>query len=681
MRFARFLPVLFVALLAGLLTAPLVTAEPPFRLPTQVTDRAGALTGSELARVERAVDRLYDDRRIQLWVVYVESFDGLGWQTWAQNTMRASDFGDDDALLAVATVDRSMALQVPSTVSGGTSTRTDDIRRNDIEPALRNDDWAGAAIAAADGLNANAARSGASGVPWLAFVAVLGVFAVLLLGLWIWSRRRRARRHAAEVEAAKRVDPTDPAALAKVPLEALDELSQTIVVDVDNAVRTSESELELAVEEFGAAKTAPFRKAVDDAKAALQQAFNTRLILDDAIPETPLQRRELLTRVIVAAAKADRGLEQQSAAFQQLRDLLINAPTRLDMLTQQMVALTARVEPATATLADLGRQFSAVALESVADNVETARERLGYADRTISAGRALLTRPAADQNPLIDAIRGAENALGQAQTLLDAVDTAAGDINRAITELPAEIADIQAGIDAATTQLQQPSTPKSDELAKLRDAAVQAVEDAKANGANDPLGCYTRLNKADSELDAILATIAEKRQEAAKQAKLLDQALFTAHSRVRSVSSFIDTRRGSIGSEARTRLAEATRHLEAAEAKKAGNPAEAIAHANGAATLAAQAQQLANDDVSYARHAYTSEYGGRGGGGSDLGSVIGGIIIGNVLRGGFGGGYGRTWGGGYGGSWGGGGRPGRPTSYGGSSRSSPRSYGGGGGRF
>ncbi len=680
MRLARSLHVLLVVLLAALLTTPTVTAEPPFRLPTQVTDRVGALSSSELSQVERAVDRLYDDRRIKLWVVYVESFDGLGWMTWAQNTMRASDFGDDDALLAVATVDRSMAFQVPSTISGGSSTRTDDIRRYDIEPALRDDDWAGAAIAAADGLNAGAAPSSGGQLSLAPVLAVLAVIGLLLLGLWVWSRRRRARRHAAEVEAAKRVDPTDPAALAKVPLEALDELSQTIVVDVDNAVRTSEGELELAIEEFGPTKTEPFRKAVEEAKAALQQAFTTRQILDDAIPETPLQRRELLTRVIVSAAKADRGLEEQSNAFQQLRDLLINAPSRLDGLTQQMVALTARVQPATQRMAGLREQFSPTALESVSDNVDTARERLTYADRTISEGRSLLSRPAPDQNPLIDAIRGAENALGQAKTLLDAVDTAAGDISRAINDLPAEIEDIQAGIDTATAHLRQPKTPKADQLAKLRDAAVQAVEDAKTNGAKDPLGSYTRLNKADAELDAILAVIAEKQQEAQKQAKLLEQALFTAQSRVRSVSDFVDTRRGSIGSEARTRLAEATRQLEAAEAKKTSNVAEAIAHANGAAALAAQAQQLANNDVSYARQAYGSHYGGRGGG-SDLGSVIGGIIIGNVLRGGFGGGRGGSWGGGYGGSWGGGGRPGRPTSYGGASRSSTRSYRGGGGRF
>lgn len=675
MRIARLLSMLLVVLVAGLSAAPAATAEPPFRLQTHVTDQAGVLSSGDQDEISSALDKLYQDKRIQLWVVYVQSFDGQNWMSWAQQTMKLSGFGDGDALLAIATKDREFAFQVPSTATGGSSTLADDVRRNAITPALRNNDWTGAAVAAANGLNA-----GGGGLPWMAILIAVAVLVVLVLLMWMWLRRRGRRRHAAEVAAAKRVDPSDPNALAAVPLDALDDLSKTIVVDVDNAVRTSESELALAIEEFGAAQTAPFSQAVANAKTTLAQAFNVRQTLDDEIPETPLQRRDLLTRVIVAAAKADRDLEAQSSAFEKLRDLVINAPTRLDALTQQMVALTTRIEPAAQTLAGLRKQFSESALATVAGNVDTARSRLAFAEQSIATGRRLLSGPAADQNPLVDAVRGAEGALGQTQTLLDAVDSAAADINRAITGLAAATADIQSGIDSATAQLRQPTTPQAAELTAARDAAVKAVDDAKANGTTDPLGVFTRLTQADADLDRVLASVDEQRQAADKQAKLLDQALFTAQSRVQSVSDFIDTRRGSIGPEARTRLSEATRQLEAAQAKRDLDPAEAIARANGAATLAAQAQQLANDDVMSTQRAYNSQYGGRGGG-SDVGSVIGGIIIGNILRGGLGGGYGGNWGGGYGGGWGGGRSPGRPTSYGGSSHSSSRSYGGGGGRF
>ncbi|MGW4100202.1 MULTISPECIES: TPM domain-containing protein [unclassified Mycobacterium] len=672
MRIARLLSMLLAILMTGLLVAPGAAAEPPLRLATQLTDNAGVLSAAQRGNVQRAIDRLYDDRHIKLWVVFVDDFARQNPVGWAQNTMQLSDFGDDDALLAVATVDRAFAFQVPDTIT--TSARADDIRRNSVTPALRRDDWAGAAIAAANGLNSEPESPATPGVSWPGMLIALGVVLVLAGLLWWWSRRRRAKRRHAEFEAAKRVDPTDANALAAVPLEALDELSRSIVVDVDNAVRTSEAELELAVEEFGANRTEPFSAALENAKKALAQAFNVRQTLDDDAPETPLQQRQLLTQVVVSAARADRELDTQSQAFEQLRDLVINAPARLDTMTQQMVDLTARIDPARQTLDNLHTQFDATALSSVAANVDTAKERLAFADRSITTARSLVSRPATDQTALVDAVRSAESALDQTRTLLDAVDSASSDINRALAGLPAAIADITNGISQATALLNEASTPQQDALTKARDAAAKAADEARSAGDADPLGTFTRLTKADADLDQLLASVHAQQEATERLARALEQALFTAQSRIKAVSDFIETRRGSIGPEARTRLAEAQRQLEAAEAKRAENPNEAVAHANGASTLAAQAQGLANDDVRAAQRSYTSQYGG--GGGSDMGAVLGGILIGNVLRGGGGG-----FGGGFGGGYGGGRSMGRPTSYGGSSHSSGRSYGGGGGRF
>ena len=76
MRIARLLGLLLAILAAGLLIAPAAAAEPPFRLQTQVTDNAGVLSSSDRANVQAAVDKLYDDKRIQLWVVYVKDFSG-----------------------------------------------------------------------------------------------------------------------------------------------------------------------------------------------------------------------------------------------------------------------------------------------------------------------------------------------------------------------------------------------------------------------------------------------------------------------------------------------------------------------------------------------------------------------------------------------------------------------------
>jgi predicted nucleic acid-binding Zn-ribbon protein len=653
---AVFMAMLITAL-AGLIVAPSATARPPFRLGGYITDNAGALNGSGRAAIQTAAGKLYSDRHIQLWVVFVDDFSGQPAVSWTENTRAASDLGDFDAILAVATVDHSYAFLVPHRVQTIRGSQVDDLRRNQIEPALRRGDWSGAAVAAANGLDRG--QQPASTAPLL---IGLGVILVAVLALYVFTRYRRRRRRAAELAAAKRVDATDPDALAALSLGALDDLSRWKVVDVDNAVRTSANELALTIEEFGEQRTQPFTRAVDNAKAALSQAFTVRQQLDDAIPETRAQRRELLTEVIVAAARADVELESQREAFEEMRDLVVNAPSRLDALTQQVVDLTARIPPADQRMTELHNEFDAAALASVATNVATAKDRLAFADQNLSRARDLAARPVSgEQSGLVDAVHAAESSLGQARSLLDAVDSAANDIRHAVATLPALIADIQSGIEHANTALQnahQTKAPHLRDLASARTAAAQTLDLARTNGSSDPLASFTGLAKANADLSGLLATIAEEQAAAERLTRTLEQALFTAQSRVHAVSEYIDNRRGSIGPEARTRLAEASRQIEAAQDKNPTDLSEAITHANNAASLAAQAQSLAEADVQSTQRAYTSRYGS----GDHTGAMMGGIIIGDMLGGG-----------GFGGGWG-------PTSFGGSG-SSDGGFMGGGGRF
>jgi TPM domain len=661
----RSLAVFLAILITALLVAPSAAAQPPFRLSNYITDDAGVLTGPGRGAIQSATGKLYSDRRIQLWVVFVDNFSGQPAVSWAESTRAASDLGDFDAVLAVATVDHSYAFLVPNRVQTISAGQVDDLRRNQIEPALRRGDWSGAAVAAANGLNR--VREPTNSAPLL---IGLGVIVIAVLILYVAMRYRHRRRRAAELAAAKRVDATDPDALAALSLGALDDLSRWKVVDVDNAVRTSANELALTIEEFGEQRTQPFSRAVDNAKAALAQAFTVRQQLDDAIPETREQRRQLLTEVILSAARADRELESQRDAFEEMRDLVVNAPSRLDALTQQIVDLTARIGPAEQRMTELHNEFDATALTSVATNVATAEDRLAFADQNLSRARDLAAKPVSgEQSGLVDAVHAAESSLGQARSLLDAVDSAASDIRHAVATIPSLIADIQAGIghaDAALQSAQKTKTPHLRDLAAARNAAGNALDIARGSGSSDPLGSFTGLTKADAELNRLLATVAEEQATAERLKRTLEQALFTAQSRVHAVSEYIDNRRGSIGPEARTRLAEASRQLEAAQDKQSSDVSDAITYANKAASLAAQAQSLANDDVQSAQRAYAGRYGG----GNDMGAMMGGIIIGDMLggatRGGFGGGFGGNWG---------------PTSFGGSSGSSDGGFMGGGGRF
>src|SRR3984893_14367898 len=267
----RSVDVFMAMLITALVVAPSATAQPPFRLGGYITDNAGALNDSGRAAIQTATGKLYSDRHIQLWVVFVDDFSGQPAVSWTQSTRAASDLGDFDALLAVATVDRSYAFLVPNRVQTISSSQVDDLRRNQIEPALRRGDWSGAAVAAANGLDRG--QQPASAAPLL---IGLGGSLGAAPSLYVFMRPRRRRRRAAELAAAKRVDATDPDALAALSLGALDDLSRWKVVDVDNAVRTSANELALTIEEFGEQRTQPFTRAVDNAKSALSQAFTVR---------------------------------------------------------------------------------------------------------------------------------------------------------------------------------------------------------------------------------------------------------------------------------------------------------------------------------------------------------------------------------------------------------------------
>jgi hypothetical protein len=187
----------------------------------------------------------------------------------------------------------------------------------------------------------------------------------------------------------------------------------------------------------------------------------------------------------------------------------------------------------------------------------------------------------------------------------------------------------------------------------------------------DPVAALRLLDEAATALDKALADARAEQERARRAAATLDHALLTARSAVAAASDFIATRRGAVGSEARTRLAEAQRHLQLAGGD---DPVTALREAQQADAMAQQALRAARSDVDRWQ-------GGSMGGGGGLGVDLGSLVLGGILSGAFGGGYrrGGGYGGGYsrGGGFGGGGSR-SPGSFGGSSTRGRR---GGGGRF
>lgn len=641
-RSARTVALLFLLITTALAGAPAV-AEPPARLDTYVVDRAGALGGDQ-ARVADAVNRLYDDRQIRLWITYVRDFDGLSPQSWAERTATASGFGDRDVLLAVATGDREYWFdgELPSGVS---ESELDRILTRDVEPALRDARWADAGVATADGLN-DAAGAGGVSVRGLLIAAL--VIALAVAALVFYSRKRRRDRNEKDLAAARQVDPTDSAAVAALPLEALHTRSTEMLVEIDDALRTSAEELELAVGEFGATVTTPFTTALENAKAAAARAFTIRQQLDDDIPETPDEQRRLLVELIGAVGRADRELDARVAEFDAMRDLLINAPSRLDALTRDLVELTGRVPTAEAELTRLTAAYPASVLAPISENVRMARERITFAEQNVDAGRQAMAQPVGAQGGAVAAIRAAEGAVGQARTLLDAVDNAATNIQQARDGIPAALTELDGDI-AAAAELTQFGGP---DLEQATAAARQALDRARTSADSDPLGAFHAAVAADADLDRAIAAATDRKLAAEDLRRRLDRALTDARARIGAASDFITTRRGGVDVNARTRLSEAQRNLDEAQRLDATDPARALPHAQAAADLGGRALQEAQASV----RAWESNQTFSSSGAQTTGAVLGGILVEGLLRGAASGS--RRSGGGY-----------RPRSFGGSSGS------------
>jgi uncharacterized membrane protein YgcG len=196
MRIVRLFGVVLTILTAGWVLATPAGAQPPSKLTDHITDSSGVLTDSSRATVNSAIDRLYQNRHVQLWVAYVDNFSGFKRENWADKTRDASGMGDNDVLLAVATNTKLYTFVVPPKAQGITAAELNSLRSNKIEPAISAKDWSGAAVAAADGLNPStssptSATSSKHTWLWIAIGVFVAVILIVVVVLLLRARRRR----------------------------------------------------------------------------------------------------------------------------------------------------------------------------------------------------------------------------------------------------------------------------------------------------------------------------------------------------------------------------------------------------------------------------------------------------------------------------------------------------------
>jgi uncharacterized membrane protein YgcG len=635
---------LAVALLS--MAAVSVSAEPPPSLDGPVTDHAGVLDSGAVAD---AIERTLDEHAVQVWVLFVESTDGQNAVDYAQETFRINSMGADDVLLLVAVDDRTDAIWVSESLDGITPDEVDAIIVGELEPRLRDGDFTGAAVATVQALGAAnstaeepppaattspvepaPAPDGDGGGGALGFLLPLLAIGAIAGGAFLIFRAMRAR--SAGEERDRRT--------GKLAREA-----NGLLISTDERIRDASQEVDFVEAQYGPAEVDPLKQAVAQARQELRAAFAIRQRLDDAEPETPEAREQMLKEIVQRLSQANGALDAQTERIQKLRDLERDAPATLAALPERIAAAEARIPAAEAALSALGR-YAASASQSVRGNVAEARKGLAGAREAVGAGSASLQ--AGDTAKAASSTRLALEGVAGATGLLDAIDRLGASIAAAEQQLPAELREAETDLADAGKIARglEPGSP----LATRVSGAERALAEARAAAAAvpaDPAAALSKATEAHRLADEILA---EAREAATARQRLEASAsasIRTAAGAVDRAGDFIATRRRGVGRTARTRLAEAERNLADATALERSDPALAAQAAGRAERLANEAYRLADDDFNDWDQGGPGWGQRRGGGGDVAGAILGGII-GGILSGG------GTGGGGWGGSpWGG----------------------------
>lgn len=510
-----------VAVLAGLLAvapAAAAHAEDPVSFgASPVVDTVDALSASELTEVEAAIERAADDTGRQLFVAFVDEFTNpADAASWATDTANANNMGTEDYLLAVAVEGRSYYFSAAPDASL-TQADTDRISIERIEPRLRDEDWAGAAVAAAQALGGGGGGGGfGAGFLWI----LLGGAAVIAVVAVVLARRRRRDAGAPGIPGgAPGAD-----AEAQVPLEELRRRAASALVQADDALKTSEEELGFATAGYGEEATAGFRSALETAKARVAEAFTLQQRLDDHEPDTEQQQREWYTAILALTAEAESMLDAEADRFDALRDLEQNAPQALARVEAAARAAEDGIAPAAQRLQALGAQYAASALATVADNPEQARTRIAFVRDSIGEARAALER--GESGAAAVDIRAAEEATDQARLLTAAIERLAADLAQGDRAVAAGVGDLDADVRTARG-LPDASLAGLADRVEAESAAIRAE---LARPGRSPLDLAARVDRVNAEIDRAVKGARDAQVQAERTRAELDRSLLAARS-------------------------------------------------------------------------------------------------------------------------------------------------------
>lgn len=648
------------ALAAGLSCAPVVlpagsaflstsalAAEPMQITGTTVYDSTNSL--GDTATLKSKISNLSSKYNVDLHVVTIDKFENPSTSSsWTKALATKNNWGSADVVLVIATESRQAYFLAGSTKTLSSDQQTK-VYQNYIKPKLQNSDYAGAALAAVEGIEAQKGGS-SSGV----VTGVLGVGAAAAVGAGGYAMyRRRKKKNAQQQPQRSYGAPRNYSPIPEVPLEELRTRAGSALLQADTTMSHAKQELEFARAQYTDQQVAEFAQEIARAEDLMRKSFQRQQLLTDSIPDTEAEQRAWLTEIIDNSQEVTRIAQEQDAKLAQLRNLEQEAPQAIEALAQRLPQLRASVEEITAQYHAMRERYLPSALEPISKTPALLESNMVLCAAELEKAQATV---ATARSEAVAHLRTAEEAASQIQALGAAVNTRSQELEQAQLGLSTDLLSIQRDVAEAKSLAASQRRDDLGAVAAGMEAVLNQVNQSASARPNDPLTLANQLHQLSAELDKAMTNMRATRERSRAASQNLDRTMRSAYAAVNGARSYINNRRAAVGPMTLTAVSEAERHLGQAQRLASSDPLNAMKEANMAIQKATDAQNRAQSEVGN----YYNNQNNRGGGSGFGGDLAKGLLLGALMTAinsgtsSWGSSSGHSSGGSSGGSWGGG---------------------------
>ncbi|MFT4246261.1 MAG: hypothetical protein QM571_07110 [Micrococcaceae bacterium] len=458
------------------------------------------------------------------------------------------------------------------------------------------------------------------------------MFELVVLGLIIagaMSRKKTLQqRRELETPHFRREELPAPTLMAQSDIDRVKELdakASAALVDLDDALRAGDEELNFAIAEFGEVATTRYKNGLVEANYQLKQSYSLRQIIDSSRYSSLVEAQSILEEIIGRSEESLRMLELERSVFDDLREQRDDVEDRLSSIREDFRLKVIDIRNTDKLLEKLKEKYAPIALQEIEDNVEQAKDRVIFAENEIDEAQDYITT--GNKGMAVMKVRYAEHALMQTQQLVDSVQRRAEGLKKATKSLYSKQDELNRELAEANKIAEDSKHKVRIQRAIVRvENTIQEIKDAEKHNTVNPFDASRKINDARVNLEESLAIVRDEDIKKVKAQESLDHALLVAESQISATEDFIMARRGAVGADARVKLALAKKTYEEAKELVERKVVKSLDLAHQAEQLATESAELAKVDV----RRFNAEYETQDK--PTTGAALGGMLLDSLLN-------------------------------------------------